>query len=114
VGDLTPALVAIASIVTGLVALSRNLPRVRRLFGVDRSELIAEIRERAELWEDKAGLVMADLVAERTAHAETKALLLDEQRAGGRCRRELDDARSELRAIGHRSMAPRRAGRQQP
>ena len=101
-GDLTPALVAIASIVTGLVALSRNLPRVRRLFGVDRSELIAEIREKAELWEDRAGIVTADLVAERAAHAETRATLLDEQRAGARCRRELGDAQSELRAIARR------------
>ena len=112
--DFTPALVAIASIVTGVVALSKNLPRVRRLFRVDQAELLAELRELADVREEKLAIVTADLAAERSAHAETKALLVDEQRSGDRCRRQLASAESELRSIGHRSIAPRRPGRQSP
>jgi hypothetical protein len=65
VGDVTPALVAVASIVGGLVALSRNLPRVRRLFRVDQAELLAELRELAEVRDEKLVLMTADLTAER-------------------------------------------------
>lgn len=101
-GDITPALVAVASIVGGLVALARNLPRVRRLFRVDQAALLAELRELADVREAKLVLVTADLAAERAAHLETKSLLRDEQRAGDRCRRELDFVQSELRAIGRR------------
>lgn len=82
-GDLTPALVAIASIVGGLVALARNLPRLRKLFRADQSELLANLRELADTWEEKYNLVKADLQASETA-----------RRA---CQGDLDDLRSTIR-----------------
>lgn len=89
-GDLTPALVAIASIVGGLVALSRNLPRIRRLFRVDQAELVANLRELADTWEEKFNLVSADLIA-------AKAELASERQARRLCQGDLDDLRSVMR-----------------
>lgn len=101
-GDPTPALVAIASIVGGLVALAKNLPRIRQLFRVDQAAALAVIRERAELFEAKYEIVTDELAEERAAHAQTIEELRLERDAGARCRRELDDARSELRAMQRR------------
>lgn len=101
-GDLAPVLAAIGAILGALGVLVRNIGRLRRLFGVDQAELVANLRQLADTWEEKYGLVSADLVAEKAAHALTRSTLLDEQRAGDRCRRELDSVQSELRSIGRR------------
>ena len=100
--DLTPALVAVASIVGGLLALSRNLPRVRKLFRVDQAELVSNLRELADTWEEKHRLVTTDLAAAKAAHAAAIEDLRLERDAGFRCRRELDTVQSELRAINRR------------
>lgn len=101
-GDLAPVLAAIGAILGALGVLARNIGRLRRLFGVDQAELVANLRELADTWEEKYGLVSADLLAERTAHGATKELLVDEQRAGERCRRDLAAVQSDLRSIGRR------------
>lgn len=106
-GDLAPVLAAIGAILGALGVLVRNIGRLRRLFGVDQAELVANLRQLADTWEEKYGLVNADLVAERAAHGVTKELLVDEQRAGDRCRRQLAATEAELRGIGRRRTGPR-------
>jgi hypothetical protein len=90
VGDITPALVAIASIIGGLVALARTIPRVRRFFRVDQAELVANLRSLADTWEQKYNL-------ERAAHEVTRGELVFERSSGRQCREELDDLRSTVR-----------------
>lgn len=90
---------ALAAVIGG-IATWYSTRRLRKLgLGNDQAQVNQSLRELADVWEEKHSMVSADLVAERTAHAATKALLEDEQRAGDRCRRELDDVRSELRAL---------------
>lgn len=97
--DFTPALVAIASIVGGVAAILRGLPKLRRLFRVDQAELVTNLREVADTWEEKYNLVKADLADERLAHQATRDELADERRVGARCRSDLDDARAEIREL---------------
>jgi hypothetical protein len=65
VGDLAPVSPRSGRSSAALGVLVRNIGRLRRLFGVDQAELVANLRELADTWEEKYGLVSADLVAER-------------------------------------------------
>lgn len=97
--DLAPLLVAVASILGGVAAILRGLPKLRRLFRVDETELAKELRLIADAREEQVVIVRAELDHERQAHLSTKTELDDERLAGARCRRELAATQSDLRLL---------------
>lgn len=104
--DFTPAIAAVALAVLGALGTWYSGRKLKQLgLGVDQKQVNQTLRELADVREEKFQLVSADLVAEKVSHGVTKEHMADEQRAGDRCRRELDDVRSDLRAL---QRAPRR------
>lgn len=102
-GDLTPFLLAIGAAVVGIVGTWYSTRRLRKLgLGQDQATVNQALRELADVWEEKFNIVTAELARERGAHGETAAALAIERTLGSQCRTDLDNVRSELRALQRR------------
>lgn len=107
--DLVPILTAIAATVGGLATIVKALPRLRRLGAFDSRECArqkAELKVEAEVWQEKHNVVAGERDAARqelgTVRTELASALMSldfERRAGAQCRSDLDDVRSEVRAM---------------
>jgi len=110
VGDLTPAIAGVAAAVIGGIGAWLNARRLRKLgLGENQTTLLRGTRDLADLFEQKYELECEAHAAEVTAHLATKAELHLERTLASQCRRDLDDVRSELRALERRRLP--RSGR---
>lgn len=102
-GDFIPVAAAIVTAIAGAVGTWFAARRLRQLgLGDDQKQVNQTLRELADTWEEKFNLVSADLEAEKTAHRQTLDDLAFERRAAAQCRRDLDDARSQIRVLERR------------
>lgn len=102
-GDLTPVIAGAIAAILGILGGALNARRLRKLgVGEDMAKVLAAKTELVATWEAKYEIVEQERDEERAAHSATREELRLERDAGNRCRRELDDARSELRTVSRR------------
>lgn len=96
-GALAPVLAATGGIVAGLVALTRNAPRLRRMFGSsDQTQILVELRELAETRLEMISELKGQLAVERDAHTKDRDDLAFAQRSADEAYRRLNDLHEKL------------------
>jgi hypothetical protein len=108
VDDLTPAVLGVVAAVVGGIGAWLNVRRLRKLgVGEDATTVLQGQRDLADIWEQKYELEQAAHQVEVSAHLATKAELAIERQLGAQCRTDLDNVRSDLRALERRRRTPR-------
>lgn len=97
-----PVLAAAGGAVAGLVAIFKNIGRLRKLLGTsDRPRLFVELRELADTRLEMIKELRVQLDDERTAHEATRGRLEFSQRSLDDCDRQRQNLYERLYRIEH-------------
>lgn len=87
--SLAPLLAAFGGVLAGVVALVKNLPKIKRMLLVnDQTPLIVELRELADTRLEMLNITKEQLAAEIAAHVETAADLAFARRSADEADRQ--------------------------
>lgn len=107
-GDLTPVVLSLLAGIVGIVGTILSARKFNKLgLGKDQRIVNTTLRELADVWEEKFHMKDAELADAKAAHVATAAELTSEKYLGKQCREDLDDVRSELRALERQRGRPR-------